>query len=175
MKHRKDYTIFDREKIVAFIALVVFVAIIGFVIGRSAGEGTATCWILCKPGAQVNIRARADKDSRCVGFLEAGDDFRTDGLTKNGFVHALGVGDAGEGWIYLGFVVTDQPEAVFETYVCVAKKRAACRRWCGGPQISGKTGWIYNGSNVQVFLRSDEWCVTSRGYIQTAWLEPDPE
>ena len=175
MKHRNNYSIFDKEKILAMIALVVFVAIIGFVIGRSAGEGTATCWILCKPGSQVYIRERADKGSKSVGWLEAGDPFETDGKTKSGFVHAVGIGEAGEGWIYSGYVVTDEPEKVGETYVCVAKKWVACRRWCGGPQIKGRQGWLHNGSTVQVFLRSEDWCITSRGYIRSEWLEPDPE
>ena len=66
---------------------------------------------------------------------------------------------------------------VGENYVCVAKSRVACRRWVNGPQIedNGRPRWLVNGSNVSVFYIAEGWAVTSRGYIQSEWLEVDPE
>ena len=179
MKHHSHSTIIDSDKAIAFIILIVLAIAVGLWIGTSvckaAEEQPISCWILCKPGSQVNIRRTPGKDGIIDGFLEACDTFKTDGTTRNGFVKALNVGENETGWVYAGFVVTDKPELSGERYVCVARNRAACRRWCDGPQITGRIGWLYNGSNVQVFFRSNEWCVTSRGYIKTEWLEVDPE
>ena len=175
MSHRGKYSIFDKEKIVAFALILIIAGAIGFVIGRSIGEEEkpVTFWIMCKPGSQVNARRTPDEKAEIVGFLETCDEFRTDGEIRNGYVHALGIGEYGEAWIYCGFVATEKPEAVFENYVCVARTRVACRRWISGPQIEGR-GWLRNGSCVQVFYKTSEWAVTNRGYIMSEWLEVDP-
>lgn len=130
-------------------------------------------WVLCKPGAQVMIRRTPEKDGIIDGFMEAGDVFRTDGKVRNGFIRAE-AGDGGTGWIYLGFVADEKPADVAERYVCVARRRVAVRRWCGGPKVSGRP-WLKNGENVTVYYRTGEWSVTDRGYIASEWLEADPE
>lgn len=175
MKHQKNYSIFDKEKIVAFIVLVVFILVVGFVLGScSRGEEQlATCWVMCKPGDYVNVRRSPKKNSVAVGYLECGDSFRTDAESKNGFIKCYGVGEEGEGWIYCGYVTTEEPVKVGKRYVCVAKKRVACRRWMNGPQTQNP--WLRNGSTVEVFCEADGWAVTSRGYIRTEFLEVDPE
>ena len=171
--YRHYSTKLRRSIAILLLAVVVFICAYGGM-RRCMAAREITCWALCKPGAQVMLRATPEKDGQIVGYLEAGDSFRTDAESRNGYIRAYGIGDGG-GWVYCGFVVTDKPEMVNERYVCVAKNRAACRRWCDGPRIDGRPGWIYNGTNVQVFYKSDEWCVTARGYIQTEWLEVDPE
>ena len=156
------------------VAVVLFFAaclMIGYCTGHA---DTMTAWVLCKPGAQVNVRLKASKTSEIVGRLECGDDIQIDGETRNGWIHVTGIGENGDGWIYCGFVVLEEPVPVFDNYVVVAKKRVACRRWCDGPQISGKLGWIYNGSEVSVFYTADGWAVTSRGYIRSEYLEYAP-
>ena len=172
MNRRKLYVIISMAA--AVIMAVVFKT--AYTASRAAAEDTlAKCWVMVKPGDYVNVRRTPDRKGQEVGFLESGDWFMTDGTSADGWIRCYGVGEYGEGWIYCGYVVTDRPEPAYEQYVCVAKQRAACRKWCGGPQIEGKTGWIYNGTNVQVFYKSAEWCVTSRGYIKTEWLEVDPK
>ena len=69
-------------------------------------------------------------------------------------------------------MVTEEPVQVYEQYICVAKKRVACRKWIGGPQTS--MPWLKNGSDVDVFYMADGWAITSRGYIQSEWLEANP-
>ena len=130
-------------------------------------------WVLCSD--YVNIRRSPYKESMEVGRLDAGDEFETDGKIRNGFIRVLGVGEDDDGWIFAGYTSEDRPENVDGRYVCVAKVRAACRRWADGPRIKGKTGWIYNGTNVRVYWMAGTWSVTSRGYIKTEWLESDPE
>ena len=178
MKNRKYYTIFDKEKIVAFVAVIVIVAVIAFAVGMGAhGEDSmAKCWILCKPGEgnYVNVRRDPVKGSPSVGTLRVSDWFLTDGASRNGFIKCYGIGEYGEGWIYSGFVVTEEPVEVFEQYCCVAKNRVAVRRWIGGPQVEGKK-WLRNCEDVTVFHMAEGWACTSIGYIKSEWLECDPE
>lgn len=155
--------------------LAVLIGLIIFSIYTLAARAESeeiTCWILSK--TNVNARRTPDGRGEIVGSLDPGDEFRTDGVCKNGYVRALGIGEYGEAWIYSGYVVTDRVEKSGENHVCVAKNRVACRKWCDGPMIGGRGGWLKNGSCVQVFWKSAEWCVTNRGYIKTEWLEVDP-
>lgn len=152
-------------------ALIIAVAVL-FATGN-AEEITTKCFVLCKPGDRVNLRLSPSKGARCVGWLECGDSFQTDGTSKNGWIRVMDAGEC-DCWIYSGYVVTEKPEDVFESYVCVARNRVACRRWVDGPQIDGRLGWLHNGSNVSVFAIAGEWAVTSRGYIRAEWLEVDP-
>ena len=175
MNHRNKYTIFSKEKIAAFCVLLIIVIAIGFLIGTvcRSEEQLIKCWILCKPGSQVNVRRTPDKRGMEVGFLEVGDWFLTDGTSSNGYIRCYEIGEYGEGWIYCGYVSTEEPVPVFETYVCAAKNRVACRKWMNGPQTS--LPWLMNGSDVQVFWMTSEWACTSRGYIRSEWLEADPQ
>ena len=62
---------------------------------------------------------------------------------------------------------------MFETYACVAPTRVACRRWMNGPRTQNP--WLMNNSLVQVFYMTEEWAVTSRGFIRSEWLEVSPQ
>jgi hypothetical protein len=172
----RHYTIFDKEKTVAALLLVAVLLVIGIAIGSccKGEEQLATCWAMCKPGSQVIVRRSPDKKSMEVGWLDCGDDFKTDGDSKNGFIRCYGIGENGEGWVYCGYVSTEEPEMVMQRYVCVAKKQVAIRRWMGGPQVE-RSPWLKNGQNVTVFCIGDGWACTSRGYIKSEWLEVDPE
>lgn len=157
--------------ICAFIVLVIVAAAI---FSAEAEEDTFDCWVMCAPCSQVNLRMKPNKESRAVGFLELGDSFRTDGKSKNGFIHVLNAGEC-ECWIYCGYVVAEEPEIIMENYVCEAKRRVACRRWVDGPQYKGRAGWLNNGSCVAVYAAAEGWAVTSRGYIRIEWLGADPQ
>ena len=175
MNHRNKYSIFDKEKIVAFIALIIILILIGFGIGSyvKGEEELVKCWIMCKPGSQVNVRRTPRKGAMEVGFLEAGDWFMTDGTSSDGWIRCYGIGEYGEGWVYCGYVCTEEPVKVFERYVCCAKTRVACRRWMNGPKIDGAP-WLTNLSTVDVFYIADGWACTSRGYIMADYLEVSP-
>lgn len=154
---------------------IMIILLIIFTCSMRAHSETIDCWVLCKPGDHVNLRMEPKKgsESQVVGWLECGDDFQTDGTSRDGWIRVLNRGEC-ECWIYCGYVVTEKPVAVFENYVCVAKKWVACRRWVNGPQISGRLGWLHNGSDVSVFYIAGDWAVTSRGYIRSEWLEVNP-
>jgi hypothetical protein len=170
MRKQKPHPISIGLRVI--LILVVLAATVALAIAGRAEE-TVTRWALCKPGDRVNLRLEPSKSSRSVGWLECGDSFQTDGTKKKGWIRVLDAGEC-ECWIYSGYVAEDEPEAVFENYVCVAKKWVACRRWVNGPQVNGKLRWLHNGSSVNVFYIAGKWAVTSRGYIRSEWLEVDP-
>ena len=182
MKHQKNYSIFDKEKIVAFIALIVIVAGIAFWAGSTFAEddGLIEVYAMCdpRPGNWVEVRLKPStgKGSTEIGRLECGDSFKTDGESKNGWIRCYGVGET-DGWVYAGFVSTEKPQIVMEQYCCVAKRQVAVRRWPGGPQIKryGRKVWLKNCEDVTVFCIADGWACTSIGYIQAEWLEVDPK
>ena len=169
----RHYSIFDREKIVAAVLIATVLILIGFVIGSCFGEEPlATCWAMCKPGSRVSVRMEPDKGSVETGFLECGDSFQTDGESVDGWIRCYGAGEGG--WIFCGYVATEQPRKVGQRYVCVANKQVACRKWMAGPQIDERP-WMKNGQTCEVFVTDGEWAVTSRGYIRIEYLDPDPE
>lgn len=171
---RKQYNTNMIRKAIGIMLLVALLAAVYQIALANQGNKLITCWALCKPKSHVDVHIKPDKDSEIVGRLDPLDSFHTDGESRNGYIWC-DVGEAGGGWIYSGYVSTEEPEKVNERYVCVAKKQAACRRWIRGPQIEGRGAWLKNMSNVVVFYRTSEWSVTNRGYIQSEWLEVDPE
>ena len=175
MNHRKHYSIFDKEKIVAFIALIIILILIGFCIGTYChGESELTkCWIMCKPGDYINVRRTPSTNSEIVGYLDPCDWFMTDLTSSNGFFRVYGIGEYGEGWVYCGYVTAEEPEQIFERYVCCAKTRVACRRWMNGPKVSSYP-WLTNLSEVDVFYIADGWACTNRGFIMAEYLEVSP-
>ena len=180
MNNRNNYNT-DKGRTARRALLIILLAIaiagVAYVVAlnentAAAEDRLATCWVLCKPGSQVVVRRTPQKRAMEVGQLEVGDWFLTDGVSSNGYIRCYGIGEYGEGWIYSGFVATDEPVPVFDTYCCVAKTRVACRRWMNGPKTENP--WLKNGSDVQVFYIAGEWAVTARGYIMAEFLEADP-
>ena len=177
MKHHNKYSIFSREKIVAAVALIalLIVATVAITVSACKGEDALVkCWVMCKPGNYVNVRRVPSKSGMEVGYLDAGDWFETDAVSADGFIRCYDIGEYGEGWVYCGYVVTEEPEVINETYVCCAPKRVACRRWMNGPQVSG-CPWLVNLSTVYVYYIADGWACTNQGYIKAEYLEASPQ
>ena len=177
MKNHNKYSIFDLEKIVAFIFIIALVVVVTVALTVSFCKGEdalVKCWVMCKPGNYVNVRRVPSKTGMEVGYLDASDWFMTDAVSADGFIRCYDIGEYGEGWVYCGYVVTEEPEVINETYVCCAPKRVACRRWMNGPQVSGSP-WLTNLSTVYVYYIADGWACTSQGYIQSEYLEASPQ
>lgn len=185
MKGTTHYTISCAWKtriilLIAAAAVLAGACAIGgrMVWARAEEDAELHCWVLCRPavgnrpGDYVNLRLWASKDTTSVGFLECGDDFHTDGKTRNGFLHVLDRGDA-DCWIHSGYVVFEEPVEVFENYVCVSRGRVAIRKWIDGPQ-NPVHPWLRTGSEVFVYCIAGDWALTSRGYIQSKYLEAAP-
>ena len=134
-----------------------------------AGAEEKEMYVLCdpKPTNRVCVRRFPKKGAEETGYLTCGDKVLTDGKTKNGFVHVIGITEDGEGWVHKGYLVEDKPiiEGCFATVT--ASGRVMTRRYIGGK----KSGWVEVLTDLKVYARSEEWAVTNKGYIRTKYLE----
>ena len=135
-----------------------------------AGAGMAVAdeyYVICRPGAEVNVRERAKLKSPIVACVFFGDKLTSDGKESNGFIHVTGLpAESAEGWIYAGLLVKDQPLAVGGTCQVCNAGRVACRKYADGKVQK----WLEDGSNVTLYAVSKDWCVTNYGYIKTEFL-----
>ena len=94
-----NYNTKQRLKTIVFlltVAVMVTVTIV-LAVNLCRGEELVRCWVMCKPGSQVNVRRSPSTSAMQVGFLDAGDSFMTDSVCMNGFVRCYGIGVNGEG------------------------------------------------------------------------------
>ena len=183
MKSFKHYNTIQKEKAIFSIAIaaVILVVVIALSVTLCKGEESLVkCWVMCKPETHdhtinyVHVRRTPSKNGMEVGYLDTGDWFMTDGTSADGWIRCYDIGEYGEGWVYCGYVVTEEPEVINETYVCCAPKRVAIRRWMNGPQVSGAP-WLTNLSTVYVYYIADGWACTNQGYIKAEYLEASPK
>lgn len=136
-------------------------------------EESATCaWVLCKPDSYVNIREKPSGKSAVLGRYESGTALYTDGIQENGYIHLVHLSlEAEEGWIHKGYVVYGEPEEKNAVFRIRSNGRVAARK-----NIDGKRRrWLKNGDRVKVYRASRAWAVTSKGFIQTKYLEEETE
>lgn len=126
-------------------------------------------YVLCKPGGEVNVRQAPKVKSQIVGCVFFADKIKTDGKEKNDFVHVIDLAaEENSGWIYKGLLVSDQPIASSGTCMVYNAGRVACRKYASTKSKVKK--WLQDGSVVNVYAISEEWCVTDCGYIKTEFL-----
>ena len=134
----------------------------------SAGRGEQeTVYVLCNPESYVNIREKPSTRSARAGFAYCGDDFKTDGKEKNGFLHIFAGTESGEGWISKGFIVYCKPEEVDEVWEIESNGRVAARNTVGGK----RTRWLKNGDSVKVYYVA-EVAVTGVGFVDARYVSP---
>ena len=124
-------------------------------------------FILCNPESHVNVREKPKNGSAKTGWIMFGDSVLTDGKTKNGYLHVLCITENGEGWIKAGYAIQDQPVKVSARAAVCASGRVMSYRNAG----KNKLGWVPLLAEMAVYALSDEWAVTSRGYIRREYLE----
>ena len=123
-------------------------------------------FIICQPTSYVNVRISPNKDAAIIGRYELGQGVQSDGKRQNGFIHLTELSlENCEGWVSAGFVTG---AITVETRTArVRKNKVACRRAIKGTRRK----WLQKGDVVTVFAWSDEWAVTSQGFIMTEFLE----
>lgn len=163
----------DRAlKVAIRILLAVLIFMIGMMagmllIGNASAEG-GDAWIICQPGDYVNARSGPSRKSGTLGRLDSGDKIHLTGESKKGFVRVERLGmEESEGWVFAGYIIDEQPCEYYGAKVTVkANGRVACRKYIDGPRRC----WIHDGDSVKVYFAGGGWAVTSKGYIQTAYL-----
>ena len=167
MKYNTEKQNRARVILAALLALVVLAGIIWMT--ATGRADTATAWVLCQPGDYVNIREKATKKSAAVGRLDPGDPIEVTGETRNGFAEIadMTLETAGGAWVYAGYIVLDEPVKYMDEMEVIGTARVAARKSCSGDIRC----WLEPGTVVTVFWKSEEWCVTNRGFIMTKYLE----
>lgn len=180
MKPRRDYNMKTHRKAISNLRYwTIYAVIMAIVLGatwqigmrwleRAEAETTIDGWIICQPGDYINARRRASRKSESLGRLETGDRISLDGITENGFCHVVHLGmEESEGWVYVGYIVLDEPEVVNQLGMIRADGRVACRKYVEGPRRC----WGHEGEIVSVYYRSSEWTVTNKGFIRSEYVE----
>ena len=145
------------------LAVLVLIALISAYDYAMADE----YYVLCRPGAEVNVRELAKLKSPIVACVFFGQKVETDGQEKNGFVHAVGLSaETDSGWIYKGLLTKDEPISATGSAQVFGADRVACRKYADGKVKR----WLTDGQNVKLYAISGEWCVTEYGYVKTAFL-----
>ena len=132
-------------------------------------------YVICRPDSFANIREKANFRAEIVAMPFPGDPVETDGRKSGQWVHVKYSCEAGEGWIFRGYITDSEPTFYPEGIKGeVNRNRVKARRYVNGPRVR----WLKKGTTVSVFAVSDDWCVTSLGYVMTKYLnieEPKEE
>jgi len=132
------------------------------------GDESIIAYVICMPGDYVNVRPFPSTRHDRSGYLEAGDEIYLDGRKKNGFVHIVNAHtESGEGWVYKGYIVYDEPERVNQKAVVSCNGRLSARRYIGGKRRK----WLQPQQTVKVYYWTDEWALTDSGYVQSKYLD----
>lgn len=162
-----------KKLLVALLEIILIVLVVWFVISIldsvSFADELITAYVLCQPNDYINVRMNPSRHSMIVGYAEVAYSFLTDMVTRNGFVKCYGIGEMGEGWIHKGYVVYDEPVEVNKNGYSISKAKLAARKCIGGKVRK----WLHNLDGFKVYWMSDEWCVTSRGFVKTEFVELD--
>ena len=171
-----------RERIIFEIMIFFLGLFAGVALSCAAYIGTADaeegimgrCWVMCSPKTEdgrqneILIRERPGRKANVVGTVVGGDRLTTDWQEKDGWIHVVDLAsEAGEGWIFEGYVVFAEPRRVDGEMTICRGGRVACRKWIDGK----RKAWAKPGETVTVYWKTGEWAVTDRGYIQSMFLE----
>ena len=127
-------------------------------------------WIICKPDSYVKVRRSPSRKAMELGRMELGDEVTLTGRVKNGYAECTGLAfEEDTGWIHAGYIVEDEPEIIGEIYRHCGNGRTALRKWVNGP----RRAWATAETTFKVYAMTDEWALTSRGFIRTQYIEPE--
>ena len=176
MREMKGYKI--RRALFAIIEFALIVAIIYVIVTglQSLGlaEGTETkAYVVCQPKDWVNARTGPSRKSVSLGELRTGDVVWVTGEQKGRYVLCDNDRfEQGECWVHSGYIVYDEPEWMDGRTGTVT---------CKGPLMARKNvdgevrKQLKPGAEIQVYWKTNEWCVTSAGFVMTEYIEIDGE
>ena len=150
--------------VLLFVILAAIGAMVACLIETAFGD---ELYVICKPGTEVYARISPRMGAEVVGHYDCGDRIETDGIERNGFIHAVDVGlEVSEAWISKRYLVEDRPLILEIQTIVVSSCRVRARSGIDGRRLA----WLKPGQEVTVFARSDEWCVTNKGFVRTEFL-----
>ena len=149
----------------------VLVAVVMLIGSAFAETGSQQMYVLCRPDDYVNARYSPSTKSDVMGRLCCGETVSTDGETKidkqgRKWIKIYGF-ESGEAWV-CAMYLQHTPITVEQcTGYVVAKGRTALRRSPNGKRIK----WLENGDEISILAMSDEWALTTRGYVKRECLD----
>ena len=149
--------------------LVIAVLIVNaiFLINAKGEVEYTECWVLCQPDSFVNARLHPKRKSMEIARLECGDNVYTDGKSKGGFLHCYGLGEWGDGWVHKGYIVFSKPYIPAQRQMPIQSNgRVAARKTIDGDRRC----WLKDGQVIKVYMISDEWSVTNKGFVKTKFI-----
>lgn len=153
-----------NERKILLILIAVFTLVIIAVLSTAARS--EDCWVLCHPGSRVNVRSKPVKTSDVTAWVECGQYVRTDGKSKNGFIHVSGLAsEVPDGWIYTGYLVDEEP-FIRKYKAEVYDGKVIARKYVNGKRLRV----LPEGKTVTVYAQTHMWAVTSQGYVMCDWL-----
>jgi len=171
LKKIEDIMSTDRGAVkVVIIGYLIFVVIFLLLIPLSEGIAEEDIYyVLCTEEGRVNVRSSPRKEAWLDGYLYVGDAIVVDDHS-NGFAHSSDLSiESGEGWVSEGYLVKDAPTYDGGTYPIKSNGRVSCRQWINGK----RSKWLDHGDSVTIIFRSDEWCLTTDGYVRTEFIDLD--
>ena len=133
-------------------------------------ETPTEAWVMCNPKSEVIVRIRPDIRSEEAARVFPGDRVNVDKKKGKWYHVTLGC-EAGEGWIRGDHLSFYEPEVFPEGKTFITTRgRLAVRKSIGGEVIRK---FKKPGVSVKVFIISEDWAVTSAGYIKSDFLEAE--
>lgn len=127
-------------------------------------------YVLCRPKDYVNVRSFASTKSEVAGRLDCGDSVETDGESKRDKQGRLWIkvyGFEGDAWI-CSMYLQKTPVEVGKCYGCVVSNgRTALRRSPNGKRLK----WLENGTEITILAMSEEWALTTEGYVKRDYVD----
>ena len=131
-------------------------------------------YVLCSPEDMLNVRVNPSIRSEAIGGLYCGDSVETDGKIRkdkwgNKWIHIINIPcEVDEAWISTTYI-QDTPVVVNEAIAVVTARgrRTAIRRSPNGKVIK----WAKRGDELVVVAYSQEWVLTTKGYIKADCVE----
>lgn len=156
-------------RILEYILLILFaIAGITLIFVTSAHGEEIEAWVLCQPDSFIYVRSFPKKTSDPLGYLYSGDRVFLDGKAKGNFVHIINANtESGDGWVSKGYIVHSEPYEDGHVYRIEASGRVSARRTVGGT----RRRWLHTNDIVTVYMVSEDWCLTSQGFIRTSCID----
>ena len=127
-------------------------------------------YVLCRPNDYVNVRSLPTTKGDLAGILDCGDCVETTGVTKkdkNGRTWYEVCGFEGEAWVCAMYLQNSKIEIGKCTGYVASLGRTALRRSPNGKRIK----WLKNGAEVTILAMSEEWALTTGGYVKRECLD----
>ena len=123
-------------------------------------------WVFCND--ILLVREGPKKTYMATGELDPGTMVWTDGKIRNGYCHLVNLAnESGDGWVKNVYLTDEEPLQIDREARVISKGRLAARRTVNGELRK----WLKPDSTVTVYWITDEWAVTSQGYVMLKYLE----